>query len=188
MGHGDRAMRIFIPCEFTGEIRDAFRERGHEAVSCDLIPSERPGPHIIGDAREHLEDGWDMMIACPPCTDLAASGARWFYRKQKEQAEALAFVKVLMDASIPRKCIENPVGVISTQIRKPSQIIQPYQFGHGELKTTCLWLEFLPKLQPTNIVSGRYQRVWRMSEGPNRSKDRSRTYPGIAAAMAQQWG
>jgi len=136
----------------------------------------------------HLNDGWDLMIAHPPCTDLAVSGARWFHKKQAEQAAALDFVRALMAAPIPRIAIENPISIISSRIRKPDQIIQPWQFGHGETKAACLWLTNLPPLTPTNVVDGREARVHRMAPGPNRWRERSRTFPGIAAAMAQQWG
>ena len=182
-------MRVLIACEFSGTVRDAFANAGHNAWSCDLLPSEREGNHIRGDAIEAMQSRrWDMMIAHPPCTHLAVSGARWFKEKQQEQAEAIAFVRALMNADIPRIAIENPVSIISSRIRKPDQIIQPWQFGHGETKATCLWLKGLPKLQPTEIVSGRVARVHRMAPGPDRWKERSRTFPGIAAAMAQQWG
>ena len=181
-------MRVLVACEFSGIVRNAFTARGHKAISCDLLPSERFGPHIVSDVRTLLDKGWDLMIAFPPCTDLASSGARWFKDKQVEQAEALEFVQLLMDAPIPHKAIENPIGVISTHIRKPDQIIQPWEFGHGETKATCLWLEGLPKLIPTNIVEGRDQRIHRMSPSPDRSKLRSITYTGIAEAMAKQWG
>jgi hypothetical protein len=156
-------------------------------MSCDLLPTDVPGPHYQGDVRDVLVDGWDLMVAHPPCTHLAVSGARWFHLKQAEQAEALAFVRLLMDAPIPRIAIENPVSIISSRIRKPDQIIQPWQFGHGETKATCLWLKNLTKLQPTNIVQGREARVHRMPPSPDRWKLRSATYHGIAAAMADQW-
>lgn len=180
-------MRVLVACEFSGIVRDAFRALGHGAVSCDLIPSERPGPHYMRDVTLHLNDGWDLLIAHPPCTHLAVSGARWFKGKEKEQVEALAFVQILLNAPIPRIALENPISVISTHIRKPDQIIQPWQFGHGEVKSTCLWLKNLPKLVPTNIVSGRTPRIHFASPGPDRWKERSRTYEGIAQAMAEQW-
>ena len=180
--------RVLVACEYSGIVRDAFIAAGHDAISCDLLPTERPGPHHQGDVRELLGDGWYMMIAFPPCTDLAVSGARWFAGKQQEQAEALMFVADLLNAPIPCKAIENPIGVISTRLRKPSQIIQPWQYGHGETKATCLWLEGLPLLQPTDIVEGREHRIHKMPPGPNRGKERSRTYAGMAAAMARQWG
>ena len=181
-------MRVLIACEYSGTVRDAFRALGHEAISCDLLPTERPGPHYQGPVQDVLGDGWDLMIAHPPCTHLAVSGARWFADKQAEQAEALDFVRALLNAPIGRICVENPVSIISTRIRKPSQIVHPHWFGHGECKTTCLWLKNLPKLVPTNMVDGREQRVHRMAPGPNRWKERSRTYQGIADAMAAQWG
>lgn len=180
-------MRVLVACEFSGAVRDAFTRRGHDAVSCDLLPSETPGQHHQGDVRDILADGFDLMISHPPCTHLAVSGARWFKDKQVEQAEALEFVRVLLDAPIPRIALENPVSIISSRIRKPDQIIQPWQFGHGETKATCLWLKNLPKLQPTNIVDGRENRVHRMPPGPDRWKERSRTFQGIAQAMAEQW-
>lgn len=181
-------MRVLVACEFSGIVRDAFRERGHDAVSCDVLPSERPaGPHIRRDVRDVLGDGWDLMIAHPPCTHLAVSGARWFREKRAEQEEALSFVRTLLEAPIARIALENPVSVISTRIRKPDQIIQPWQFGHGETKATCLWLKNLPPLKPTAIVEGRKGRVWYASPSPDRWKERSRTLPGIATAMSEQW-
>ena len=181
-------MKVLVACEFSGRVRDAFLAQGHAATSCDLLPSETEGNHYQGDVRDILGDGWDLMIAFPPCTHLAASGARWFHLKRQEQAEALAFVRLLMAAPIPRIAIENPVGIISTHIRRPDQIIQPWMFGHGETKATCLWLKGLPPLRPTNIVEGRVARVHRMPKSVNRWKDRSRTYAGIAQAMADQYG
>jgi site-specific DNA-cytosine methylase len=180
--------RVLIACEFSGVVRDAFRARGHDAVSCDLLPSEAPGPHIQGDVLSVLGDGWDIMIAHPPCTHLAVSGARWFKDKQREQAEAIAFVLMLAGAPIQRIAIENPIGVLSSRWRKPNQIIQPWQFGHGETKGTCLWLKNLPQLFPTDVVAGREGRVWREAPSPDRWKNRSRTLSGIAEAMASQWG
>lgn len=181
-------MRILIACEYSGTVRDAFRARGHDAMSCDLLPTERPGPHYQGDVFDIIGDGWDMMIAHPPCTHLAVSGARWWKDKREQQAEALDFVRALMAAPIPRIAIENPISIISTAIRKPDQIVQPWQFGHGETKATCLWLQGLPKLVPTDIVEGREARIHKMSPSPDRWKERSRTYQGIADAMAAQWG
>jgi hypothetical protein len=181
-------MRVLIACEYSGTVRDAFIARGHDAMSCDLLPSERPGPHHQGDVFDIIRDGWDLMIAHPPCTHLAVSGARWWKDKLDEQAEALWFVAQLMGAPIPRIAIENPVSKISTAIRKPDQIVQPWQFGHGETKATCLWLRGLPKLVPTQVVGGREARIHKMSPGPDRWKERSRTYQGIADAMAAQWG
>ena len=179
---------MLVACEFSGIVRDAFLRRGHDAISCDLLLTDSPGPHRQGDVLEILNDGWDLMIAHPPCTHLAVSGARWFKDKQQEQAEALGFVRLLLDAPIPMIALENPVSVISTKIRKPDQIIQPWMFGHGETKTTCLWLKGLPHLQPTRIVEGRQPLIHHMSPGPDRWKKRSLTYRGIAEAMASQWG
>jgi len=181
-------VRVLVACEFSGTVRDAFSRLGHDAWSCDLLPSETPGQHYQGDVRDILGQHWDLMIAHPPCTHLAVSGARWFKDKQQEQAEALNFVRMLLQCSIPRIALENPVSIISSRIRKPDQIIQPWQFGHGETKATCLWLKGLPLLKPTNVVDGRHARVHQMPPGPNRWKERSRTYAGIAAAMAEQWG
>jgi len=181
-------MKILIACEYSGTVREAFSKLGHDAWSCDILETEIPGNHLQCDVREILGDGWDMMIAHPPCTHLAVSGARWFKDKKVEQAEALEFVRLLLDAPIQRIALENPISIISSHIRKPDQIIQPWQFGHGETKATCLWLQNLPKLQPTNIVEGREQRIWKMPPGENRWKERSRTFEGIAKAMAIQWG
>lgn len=182
-------MKVLVACEYSGVVRDSFTRLGHEAMSCDLLPSERPdGRHYQGDIRDVIDDGWDLMIAHPPCTHLAVSGARWFKDKQVEQAEALAFVKLLLDAPVGRIALENPVSIISSRIRKPDQIIQPWQFGHGETKATCLWLKNLPPLVPTDIVEGREPRVHRMPPGPDRWKERSRTFEGVGRAMAEQWG
>lgn len=198
-------MRVLVACEYSGIVRDAFVARGHEAISCDLLPTDKPnwtydfhteirtnddtrGSHYKGDVRTLLNLGWDLMIAHPPCTHLAVSGARWWKDKLVEQAEALDFVRLLLDAPIEKIALENPVSKISTAIRKPDQIIQPWQYGHGETKATCLWLKNLPLLTPTNIVSGREARVHKMSPGPDRWKHRSTTLQGIADAMAAQWG
>lgn len=185
-------MRMLVACEFSGVVREAFRRRGHDAWSCDLLPAEDGSRfHVQGNVIDHLsvaDGGYDLMIAHPPCTHLAVSGARWFREKRNEQEAALEFVQVLMEWGIPRIAIENPISVISSRIRKPDQIIQPWQFGHGETKATCLWLKGLPKLTPTNIVEGREARVHRMPPGPDRWKERSRTFTGIAEAMAEQWG
>ena len=183
-------MRILVACEFSGVVRDAFAALGHDAWSCDLLPTERKGQHIRQSVLEVLGEDWDMMIAHPPCTHLAVSGARHFSAKRADgrQQAALDFVRQLMDAPIPKICVENPISIISSAIRKPDSIIQPWQFGHGETKATCLWLKGLPLLTPTNIVEGREPRVHRMPPGPNRWKDRSRTFTGIAQAMAAQWG
>ena len=180
-------MRVLVACEYSGIVRDAFKAQGHDAVSCDLLPSERAGWHYQGEVENLLGEGWDLMIAHPPCTHLAVSGARWFKDKQQEQVKALAFVQLLLDAPIPRIALENPVSIISSRIRKPDQIVQPWQYGHGETKATCLWLKGLPPLKPTNVVEGREQRVHRMAPGPNRWRERSRTFTGIAEAMALQW-
>lgn len=183
-------MKVLINCEFSGIVRRAFRALGHDAVSCDLLPAEDNSPdHIQGDGLEAAYAGhYDLMIAHPPCTDLAVSGARWFKEKKVEQAAALQFVRGLLAAPIARIALENPISIISSRIRKPDQIIQPWQFGHGETKATCLWLKGLPLLTPTDIVAGRTPRVHFASPGPDRWKERSRTLPGIAAAMAAQWG
>lgn len=182
-------MRVLVACEFSGVVRDAFLKRDHDAWSCDLLPTENPGPHLQEDIRNLLKGSWDLMIAFPPCKYLAVSGARWFKGREKEQKAALDFVRILMRVpTIPKICVENPVSVISTKIRKPDQIIQPFMFGHGETKKTCLWLKNLPKLKPTNIVDGRKGRVWREPPSKDRWKNRSRTYLGIAEAMAEQWG
>lgn len=185
-------MRVLIACEFSGIVRDAFRARGHDAYSIDLLDSERPSLwHIRGNVLRHLaewESTYDLMVAFPPCTYLAVSGARWWAGREAEQAEALIFVATLLDAEIPRIALENPIGAISTRIRKPDQIIQPWQFGHGETKATCLWLKGLPPLVPTDVVDGRTPRVHRASPGPDRWRERSRTLQGIADAMADQWG
>lgn len=185
-------MRVLIGCEYSGRVREAFRKRGHDAWSVDLLPSEDNSPqHVVGDVFEMIDSGqWDLMIVHPPCTHLAVSGARHFARKREsgEQQAAIAFVAKLLAAPIPKIALENPISVISSQIRKPDQIIQPWQFGHGETKATCLWLKGLPMLKPTNIVEGRDQRVFRMPPSPDRWKERSRTYHGIANAMAEQWG
>ncbi len=181
-------MRVLVACEYSGIVRDAFIRQGHDAISCDLLPTEVEGPHFVGDVRQMMWHKFDMMIAFPPCTHLCVSGARWWKDKREEQAESICFVKELMDSGIPRIAIENPIGILSTAIRKPDQIIQPWMFGHGETKATCLWLKGLPKLVPTNVVDGREARVHRMPPGPNRWRERSRTFTGIADAMAKQWG
>jgi site-specific DNA-cytosine methylase len=223
VGYRVQTVRVLIACEYSATVRDAFRARGHDAWSCDLLPTEGdPRWHIQGDVLAMLHGTspfsqhrspclncgshkccscyaetycnvctpWDLLIAHPPCTDLAVSGARHFPEKIADgrQGRALAFVQALLDAPIPRIALENPVSVISSKIRKPDQIIQPWQFGHGETKATCLWLKGLPKLRPTNIVEGRADRIHKMPPGPNRWKERSRTFPGIAEAMADQWG
>jgi len=181
-------MKVLVACEYSGRVRDAFTKLGHDATSCDLLDTDTPGKHYKGDVLDIINDGWDLMVAHPPCTHLAVSGARWFKEKAKEQEEALEFVRVLLNAPIERIALENPISVISSKIRKPDQIIQPWQFGHGETKATCLWLKNLPKLVPTNIVEGREAKVHKMPPSPDRWKLRSTTYQGIADAMAQQWG
>lgn len=180
-------MRVLVACEFSGIVREAFRAAGHDAWSCDLLETEIPGPHMVGDVRDLLA-GWDLIIAHPPCTHLAVSGARWFRNKGTEQAEALEFVQTLLDAPCERICLENPISIISSRVRKPDQIVQPWQFGHGETKAICLWLKNLPKLLPTEVVPGREARVHREPPGPERWKNRSRSFQGMAKAMAEQWG
>lgn len=183
-------MKVLVACEYSGIVRDAFLAKGHDAVSCDLLPTETPGPHYQGDVFEIINDKWDIMVAHPPCTHLSSSGARWFPEKIKkgEQQFAIGFFLLLAYCKIPRKCIENPKGIMSTMWRKPDQYIQPWQFGHGETKETGLWLENLPLLESTNIVEGREARIHKMPPGPDRGKERSRFYTGIAEAMADQWG
>lgn len=180
-------MRILVGCEFSGVVRREFRKLGHEAYSCDLLEAEDGGEHIQANVLDILDQNWDLAIFHPPCTHLAVSGARWFKDKKQEQEEALEFVRKLLEAPIERIALENPISIISTRIRKPDQIIQPWMFGHGETKATCLWLKNLPKLVPTDIVEGREARVHRESPGKDRWKNRSRTFQGIAKAMAEQW-
>lgn len=193
-------MRVLVACEFSGIVRDAFRTRGHDAVSCDLLPTEAPGPHITGNVLDVLDHGWDLMIAHPPCTYLSSSGLHWNGRRQGRAAlteAALDFVRALMAAPVPRIAIENPIGCISSRIRRPTQIIQPWQFGHPESKSTCLWLSWLPDLVPTNVLTlpscGHWEnqtasRQNKLAPSPDRWKLRAATYPGIAEAMADQWG
>ena len=183
-------MKVLVACEFSGTVRDAFIKAGHDAISCDLEPTDVPGPHYQGSVLDILNDGWDLMIAHPPCTDIAVSGARWFPEKRTDgrQQEAIRFFMEMVNAPIDRIAIENPIGIMSTEYKKPDQIIQPWQFGHGETKATCLWLKNLPKLKPTNIVEGRKGRIHHEPPSPERWKNRSRTYHGIAEAMAEQWG
>lgn len=182
-------MKVLVACEFSGVVRAAFIARGHDAVSCDLLPTDRPGPHYQCDVLELIEAfDWDLMIAHPPCTHLAVSGARWFKDKQEEQKEAIKFFMALANADIDKIAIENPIGIMSTHCRKPDQIIQPWQFGHGETKATCLWLKNLPKLEPTNVVEGREARIHKMPPSKDRGKLRSITYQGVANAFANQWG
>jgi hypothetical protein len=180
--------KILVACEFSGIVREAFSVRGYDAWSCDFLPSELPGQHIQGDVLKILNWGWDLMVAHPPCTHLAVSGARWFEYKEKEQEEALEFVRLLLESPIPRIAIENPKSVISTRIRPPDQIVHPWWFGHGEKKLTCWWLKNLPPLKPTNIVEGRAERVLNAPDSRGRQRDRSRTYTGMADAIANQWG
>lgn len=181
-------MRVLIGCEFSGIVRDAFIRHGHDAMSCDLLPTESPGPHYQGDVFDIINDGWDLGIFHPPCTRLCVSGVRWFKDKKQEQESAYLFFMALVWANIPKIALENPIGIMSTRWRKPDQIIHPWQFGHGETKATCLWLKGLPKLIPTKIVDGRENRILRIASSKDRGKERSRTYAGIAEAMAEQWG
>lgn len=189
-------MKVLVACEFSGRVRDAFIAKGHDAMSCDLLPSEMPGPHCQGDVLNILDDGWDLMIAHPPCTDLAVSGARYFAKKKADgrQQRSIDFFMKLANANIPRIAIENPVGIMSSIWRKPDQIIQPYMFGHDASKKTCLWLKNLPALLTTNIViKSRYANQTpsgrnNLPPSPDRWKLRSITYQGIADAMAEQWG
>jgi site-specific DNA-cytosine methylase len=181
-------MRILIACEYSGRVRDAFIAAGHDAISCDLLPTDVPGPHYQGDVRDILYEEWGIVIAHPPCTDLSASGARHFAAKKADgrQQKSIEFFMQFTKLNC-MWVIENPVGIMSTHYRKPDQIIQPWQFGHGETKATCLWLHGLPLLRPTNIVDGREQKIWKMSSSKNRGKLRSLTYQGIADAMGSQW-
>lgn len=185
-------MKVLVACEESQEVCKAFRALGHEAYSCDVqdCSGGHPEWHIRTDVLEILDDEWDLVIAHPPCTDLAVSGARWFPEKRANgsQQKSIDFFMRFANCRCNRVAIENPVGIMSTVWRKPDQIIQPYMFGHGETKKTCLWLKNLPKLVPTDIVSGREQRIWKMPPSKDRSKLRSKTYPGIAKAMAEQWG
>ena len=193
-------MKVLVACEFSGMVRDAFRRRGHDAWSCDLLPSEAEGPHIVGDVLEVLHQGWDLMVAHPPCTYLSSSGLHWNRRRPERAAlteAALGFVLALASAPVDRIVIENPIGCLSTRWRKPDQIIQPWQFGHDASKATCLWLKGLPALQPTDVLPGgrEARRANQTASGqnklgpsPDRWKIRSMTYPGIAEAMAEQWG
>ena len=182
-------MKILIACEYSGRVRDAFIALGHDAMSCDLLPTDAPGPHYQGSVFDLNLKAFDLMVAHPPCTHLAVSGARYFAEKRADgrQQEALEFVRRLLDAPIAKIALENPISIISSQIRKPDQIIQPWQYGHGETKATCLWLKGLPKLTPTNIVAGREAKVHHMPPSADRWKLRSTTYQGIADAMANQW-
>jgi hypothetical protein len=196
-------MNVLIACEFSGIVRDAFIERGHDAMSCDLLPTEKAGPHYPGDVFDVIDDGWDLMIAHPPCTYLAVCGNRWMKDNPEREIlrkEAIVFFMKLVNCDIPNTCIENPISIMSTIYRKPDQYIQPYEYGHSETKKTSLWLKGLPKLQPTKIVTPeyiigkdgkKYSRIHYMSQWKDpakRARERSRTYTGIAKAMAEQWG
>ena len=196
-------MRVLIACEYSGTVRDAFRAAGHDAMSCDLLPTDSPGPHYQGDVFDIIREGWDMMIVHPPCTYLCSSGLHWNKRRPERAAQteaALAFVQALLDAPIPRIALENPIGCIGTRIRKADQTIQPWQFGHDASKATCLWLKSLPPLTPTQTIAPRLiggRKRWgnqtdsgqnKLPPSADRWKIRSETYPGIAAAMAAQWG
>ena len=185
-------MKILIACEESQTVAKAFRKKGHEAFSCDIEPCSggHPDWHLRGDVLEILDHSWDMMIAHPPCNDLAVSGARWFKEKQADgrQQRSIKFFMALINAPIEKIAVENPISIMSTRYRKPDQIIQPWQFGHGETKSTCLWLKNLPLLKPTNVVEGRENRIWLMPPSKDRAKLRSKTYQGIADAIAEQWG
>ena len=187
-------MRVLVACEFSGIVRDAFLAKGHDAVSCDLLPTEQEGPHIQNDVLKVLDWGWDMMIAHPPCTYLCNSGVSWLYRKEgrwDKMRDGANFFKHLLEADIPKICVENPIMhkyAVEIIGRRQDQVIQPWMFGHPEQKATCLWLKNLPELEPTHIVEGREQRLHRLPPSSDRWRERSRTYPGIAHAMAEQWG
>ena len=185
-----KQLRVLVACEYSGIVREAFKAKSHYALSCDLEPSDIPGEHYQGDVFDIINDGWDIMIAFPPCTHLCVSGARWFPQKilDGRQQQGIDFFMKLVNANIPKIAIENPIGIMSNKYRKPDQIIQPWQFGHGETKATCLWLKELPRLQPTNIVEGREDRIHKMPPSVDRWKLRSKTYQGVADAMAEQWG
>lgn len=185
-------MKVLVACEYSGTVRDAFIARGYDAMSCDLLPTEKHGPHYQGDLFDVIDYPWDLAIFHPECTHLSVSGARHFADKRmdgRQQRSVSFFMSIVRrSAHIPRIAIENPISIMSTMWRKPDQVIQPWQFGHGETKATCLWLRGLPLLTPTDIVSGRDDRIHKMSPSPDRWKERSRTYQGIANAMACQWG
>jgi hypothetical protein len=183
-------MKVLVACEYSGRVRDAFIAIGHDAMSCDLLPTDAEGPHYQGSVFDVLDGDWDLMVAHPPCTDLAVSGAKHFAAKRADgrQQASIDFFMRLANAPIEKIAIENPVCIMSTEWRKPDQIIQPWMFGHGETKATCLWLKNLPKLVPTKIVDGREARIHKMPPSPDRWKKRSETYLGIAQAMADQWG
>lgn len=184
-------MRVLVACEESQAVTIELRRLGHEAYSCDIehCSGGHPEWHLKQDVLPLLEEQWDMIIAFPPCTHLAVSGARYFKEKRKDgrQQQGIGFFMAFTDLDCPRVAIENPIGIMSSHYRKPDQIIQPWQFGHGETKATCIWLKGLPKLKPTQIVDGREQRIWKMAPGPDRAKERSKTFPGIAKAMAEQW-
>ena len=193
-------MRVLVACEYSGTVRDAFIEAGHEAMSCDLLPTDVPGPHYEGPVEDIMGDGWDLMLAFPPCTYLCSSGMHWTVRGLRDPQlteDAILFVRSLLEAPIPKIALENPVGCISSRIRKPDQIIQPWMFGHPESKSTCLWLKGLSLLEPTNVLekplSGRWENQTasgqnKLAPSKDRWKIRSKTYAGIAAAMSLQWG
>jgi hypothetical protein len=198
-------MKVLVACEFSGTVREAFRTLGHDAMSCDLLPTETPGPHHQGDVREILDGPWDLAICHPPCTYLTVSGNKWmkpefrdrFPDRERQREEAVEFFMLFADCGIPKVAIENPIGIMSTRWRKPDQVIQPWMFGHGEIKATCLWLKGLPKLVPTHMKGDlfaeeepveRHDRLHRLPPGPERWKERSKTFAGIAKAMAEQWG
>ena len=181
-------MKVLVACEFSGIVRDAFISKGHDAISCDILPTEKPGPHFLGPVGAMDLSKFDLLIAHPPCTNLAVNGARWWKDKKKDQEESINFFMGFVNCSVPKVAIENPIGLMSTKYRKPDQIIQPWQFGHGETKATCLWLKGLPLLKPSKVVDGREARIHKMPPSEHRWKDRSRTYQGIAEAMADQWG
>lgn len=195
----NKKLKVLVACEYSGIVRDAFKDRGHNATSCDLLPTEKPGNHLQCDVAAVLEDGWDLIIAHPPCTYLCNSGVRWLYNADKTtnttrwdlMRDAAGFFVAIQNAQCKHIAIENPVmhkHALALVGRKPDQVIQPWQFGHGETKATGLWLKGLPPLRPTKVVDGREQRIWRLPPGPDRWKERSRTFGGIAQAMAQQWG
>lgn len=200
-------MKILIACEYSGIVRDAFLEKGHDAISCDILPTEsKPERHYQGDVMDIINDGWDKVISFPPCTDITVSGARWFEGKRNDGSQEKS-IRFFFEIWKKSNCCENPIGIINgggyiekwfpklhSEMKgsgfpfKPSQIIQPWQFGHGETKATCLWLNGLPLLTPTNVVNGREQRIFNLPPSPDRAKIRSRTFQGIANAMADQWG
>ena len=185
-------MKVLIACEFSGRVRDAFRQEGHQAWSCDRLPAEQPSPYHLQQPVETLltpENRWDLLIAFPPCTDLAVSGAwQWPAKGAERQQAAIAFVQLLLNAPIPRIALENPIGKLSTALRKPDQILQPWHFGDPATKATCLWLKNLPPLLATEIAEAKPNVIRNMAPGPDRAKNRSRTFPGVAQAMARQWG